>query len=698
MNIAGRPHLSTVLLAGLLAVSGQARAEAAGDAAAAEIVVSGHLGGYRIAAADATKTGTPLLDTPQSVAILSRDQLNDQAVEQLAEALRYVPGVTLAQGEGHRDQVVLRGQSSTADFFLDGLRDDAQYYRPLYNTERVEVLKGANALLFGRGGGGGIINRVSKTPVQGRTSAALAGGVDSFGAWSLAADANLPLSGSMALRVNATYEDFASHRDGYSGQFSGIAPSLGIALGERTRLVLGYEYARDDRVVDRGIPALNGAPIRGFDRTFFGSPAINRGTVDAHIARARLDHDLAEGLTLSLAGQFALYDKAYANVLPASATTTTVTLTGYASTARRSNVIGQANLVWKGETGGIRHTLLAGIEAGNQRGENARRNVLFATGSGGTAASATVPLTGTLTMPATSWTGLVSDSHSAVETVSVYLQDQIELAPFLQLVAGARYDNFRITATNRLNAVVSGRSEGLWSPRFGLILKPRENVSLYASYARSFLPQSGDQFSTLDPSYQSLAPEQFRNLELGAKWDVAPQLTLSAAAFQVDRSNTRAADPANPGLWVLTGASRVKGFEFALAGALTAHWHASFGYTWQQGEIRSTTSAAPAGRLLDKLPHHQFSAWTRYDLTDKFGLGLGLVHQSSQFASISNAVRLPGFTRIDAAAFYDLSDRLSLQLNVENLADTRYYPSAHTDNNIATGEPLNARLTARIKF
>ena len=182
-------------------------AEAAADAAEAPaIVVVGQHSGYGTGdAASATKTGTPLVDVPQSVAILSRAQLDDQAVEQLNDALRYVPGVTVNLGEGHRDQISLRGQSSTADFYLDGLRDDAQYYRPLYNTERVEVLKGANAMLFGRGGGGGVINRVSKTLDFARTSGAASGGIDSFGAWSVAGDVNQPLSGSAALRINGTF-------------------------------------------------------------------------------------------------------------------------------------------------------------------------------------------------------------------------------------------------------------------------------------------------------------------------------------------------------------------------------------------------------------------------------------------------------------------------------------------------------------
>lgn len=694
MTTACRALLTTALLSTLLPVA--AHAEEAADQA--PIIVNGQRDGYVIDSADATKTGTPLLDTPQSVAVLGREQLNDQAVEQLNEALRYVPGVTLGQGEGHRDQVILRGQSSTADFFLDGLRDDAQYYRPLYNTERVEVLKGANALLFGRGGGGGIVNRVSKTVNFDRNAGGASGGVDTFGAWSLAGDANLVLGQGLGLRLNGTYEEFANHRDDYDGHFIGLAPTLGAKLGEATTLTLAYEFDRDDRVVDRGVPSLGGLPITGYDKTFFGSPTINRGTVDAHIARARLDHELADGLTLSLAGQFASYDKYYANVLPTSATASTVTLSGYDSGTQRTNWIGQANLVWKGTTGTIRHTLLAGIEGGSQITDATRRNALFATTGGGTATTTSVPLAQSLTLPATSWSALAGNSYANVRSLSAYVQDQVELAPFLQVIAGVRYDSFDIDAFDRMTSIATTRNDGKWSPRFGLIVKPMASLSLYASYAKSFLPQSGDQFSTLATSYQSLDPEAFRNLEIGAKWDLAPTLALTAAAFQVDRTNTRVADPANPGYWLLTGSSRVKGLEASLAGTFTPQWHGTLGYTYQDGEIRSTTSAAPAGRQLDKLPHHQFSAWTRYDLTSRFGLGLGVVHQSSQFATISNAVRLPGFTRVDAAAYYDLSDRFSLQLNVENLTDERYYSSAHTDNNIAPGEPINARITARVKF
>ncbi len=687
--------VSTVLPAITMAVP--AHAELMADAAdAPAIIVYGVPDGYDIEKTrSATKTETPLIDVPQTVTVLSREQLDDQGVESLNDALRYVPGVVLGQGEGHRDQITLRGQSTTADFFLDGLRDDAQYYRSLYNIDRVEVLKGANALIFGRGGGGGVINRVSKAPEFNKTRTDFAAGLDSFGGWSLAADLDQPLGESFAARFNATYEDFANHRDGYDGHFVGVAPTLGWRLGEATRMVLGYEYADDQRVTDRGVPSFAGAPLRGYDDTFFGSPTANHSAVTAHIARARLDHDFSDALSVNLTGQYAHYDKYYGNVYARSAATaTTVELEGYNSDTIRENWIVQGNMVWKGETGGIGHQILLGFEAGDQLTDAKRSEATF-----GPAATSrtTVALAQRLTLPTVTFGASSRSSLSMVRALSAYVQDQLDLGDLIKVVLGLRYDDFRITSTNRANGFAATRSDGKWSPRAGLIIKPRENVSLYASYAKSFLPQSGDQFTVLDATTASLAPEEFRNLEAGVKWDLTERLAFTAAIFQIDRTNTRANDPVT-GLVVQTGQSRTKGFELAMVGQVTKGLQVTLGYALEDGEIVSTTTAAPAGRTLAQLPRHQFSAWGRYDFTDRLGVAIGAMRQSEQFATISNAVRLPGFTRIDAALFYKVSDTVQLQFNVENLANTDYFPSAHTDNNISTGAPLNARLGAKIRF
>ena len=669
-----------------------AAAEAEADAPA--IIVYGRPDGYDLdQTPTATKTITPLIDVPQAISVISREQLDDQGIDSLGEALRHVPGVTLGQGEGHRDQVTLRGQNSTADFFVDGIRDDAQYYRPLYNIERIEVLKGANAMIFGRGGGGGVINRVSKAPEFDRARIGLVGGVDSFGGWTTAIDLGAPLGEAIGTRFNATYEQFDNHRQGYEGHFFGLTPTLGARLGDATTLALTYEYVEDRRVTDRGVPSRGGLPLTGYDETLFGSPAINRSEVTAHLVHGRLDHAFSDSLTGNLNVQFADYDKFYANFYPNSAVSaaSTLTMAGYDSSTDRQNLIGQGNLVWQGRTGGLGHTLLLGFEAGDQSTLADRHNAVFPDG-------ATVTLAEQIVLPAVSFqTTPVSASESDVSFWSVYAQDQIDLGDHFKLVGGLRYDRFTISSINRVNAFAGERSDGKWSPRVGLIVKPQDNLSLYASYAKSFLPQSGDQFTVLDATSEALAPEAFRNLEAGLKWDITEALAFTGAVYQLDRSNTRATDPVT-GNVVLSGKSRTEGVEVSLVGRVTRGLDLSLGYALQDGEIRATTAAAPAGRKLAQLPRHQASAWARYNFATRFGLGLGLIHQSSQFATISNAVQLPAFTRIDAAAFYALTHRITLQLNVENLTDADYFPAAHTDNNISTGRPLNARATVRLKF
>ncbi|WP_421836584.1 TonB-dependent receptor [Novosphingobium sp.] len=682
--------------AGMAADAGDAGADAGDGADRRPIVVTGHIESYRSDTAASVKAPTPLLDVPQSVTVLSREQLDDQGVTQLTDALRYVPGVVLAQGEGNRDQIVLRGQNTTADFFLNGLRDDTQYYRSLYNIDHVEVLRGANALLFGRGGGGGVINRVRKAPSLSGQSLGASAAVGTFGDFALAADLNTPLSQAIGARLNGTYEEFDNHRQDFHGRFVGVNPTLAFAPSADTRIDLSYNYDDDRRTADRGVPSLAGKPLEGYRDTFFGREDTNIAAVQAHVVEARLTQQLADSLTLTVAGQYSHTDKYYANIFAGAAVnpaTNTVSLSAYNSTVLRESWIGQANLTWQGKTGPIGHTVIAGIEGGDQATDAARSEGIFP----GNKASATVALADRLDIPAITFGAPSRSTHAKVTTVSAYVQDQIELAPFLQIVAGVRYDSFKIRADNLLNSTSAGRTDHKWSPRAGVIVKPRANVSLYGSYTKSFLPQSGDQFSALDAVQATLAPEEFRNLEVGAKWDVTPALALTAAAYRLDRENSRFNDPVT-GLPQLSGKTRTRGIELSATGKILPQWQVSLGYALQDGKVRSSTTAAPAGRALALLPESQISLWTRYDVTDKLGLGLGVTHQSSAYTTISNTVTLPAWTRVDTAVFYNLTKSVSVQLNVNNLLNEQYFPTAHTDNNISTAQPRSARLSVRMGF
>ncbi|MGZ9098869.1 MAG: TonB-dependent receptor [Brevundimonas sp.] len=659
----------------------------------APILVTGESRGYvAINTVTATRTDTPLLDVPQSVTVVTREQLDDQALHSLGDVLRYVPGTTVGQGEGNRDQITLRGQNTTADFFLDGVRDDTQYFRGLYNLERVEVLKGPYALIFGRGGGGGIVNRVQKTPSTGGAFTGGRASANSFGAWDVSADVNAPISDRGALRINAVYEHLDNHRDFYEGERYAVNPYVAVDLGAGWRAGLSYEYVNDDRVVDRGVSSLAGAPLTGQNRQFFGVPGVNRTTLEANIAKLRLDGALSDNVEVSTTVLYGDYAKVYTNVFANGAATAqngTVPLAAYTDPTNRRNLLLQGNLVWDLAVGGMEHRLLFGLEYGDQDSANQRRNGVLSNSTFNLAN----PVFPTVTFPA-----LSRDTVSQVESVSAYVQDQIRLGAQFEIVVGLRYDRFDITGTDLQPSPDRpfARTDDRISPRLGLIYKPRPNVSIYGSHSQSFLPRSGDQFLTLSATQQDLEPEAFTNHEVGAKWDIRPDLNVTAAVFRLDRTNATTPDPLNPTITINVGETRTEGVEVAVAGRLRPNWQVSGGYSWQDARLQGNDAVR-----LAQTPRQQFSLWNRYDVSRRLGFGLGITHQASQFAAIrtsSSTTRLPAFTRIDAAVFYEVSDTVQLQLNVENLFDTTYFPDAHNNANISTGAPLNARLSLSTRF
>ena len=685
----------------------------ADEAPGPDIVVTGTRETYKAdRTSTATRTPTDINDIPQAISVVTEKQVDDQAMQSIADVLRYVPGAVISQGEGHRDQIILRGNSSTADFFVDGLRDDVQYYRGLYNLERVEVLKGPNAMIFGRGGGGGIVNRVTKRPGPDPFARASLS-ADNWGAGFVEADVNRPLSDAVSARLNAVYERFDNHRDYYGGHRIGLNPTLAFTRGDSTRLDLSYEYDSDERVIDRGVPsaqpgtlAAPARPLEGYDRTFFGVPGVNVSDFDAHVLRATLNHRFAGKLSFTSRLLYGDYDKLYQNAMAQTPVTIVggvpkVGMEAYRDPTHRRNLFNQNDLVWEVATGPLRHVLLAGFEWGDQKTRNERVNGFFDSGvpttSGGRRTF--VPLARRIVVPPITFrAGAGNRSIRAdADILAFYAQDQLSIGKHLDLIGGLRHDRFKLAVDDLLANKSFGRTDSLWSPRVGAVLKPTEDLSFYASYSRSFLPQSGDQFSSLDVSLAALEPEKFVNRELGAKWDIRDALSLTAAVYRLDRTNTRAVDPAT-GLTVLTGAQRSKGFELNLAGEIRPGWSVSAGYAHQDAEIRRTTTAAPAGRKVALVPRHQASLWTRYDFAPRVGAGVGVYSQSKSFTSIGNAVILPAFTRVDAAGYLKLSDRIEAQVNVENLLGSDYFSSAFNDNNIMPGAPRTARLTLRFGF
>ena len=656
----------------------------------------------------ATKTDTALIDTPQSISILTKDLLDDTATTSIGDAVRYIPGVGTAQGEGNRDTVVLRGNSSTGDYFVDGLRDDVQYYRDFYNIERLEALKGPNGMIFGRGGPGGVINRATKQAVLDGKSfyevSALAGSWDQYRS---TFDFNQSLGTTTALRLTAVYEDSDSFRDDVYIRRQGINPTFGWALTEQTTLRVGFEYFNDERIADRGIPSFNGKPFETDESTFFGDPDRSPTYTYVRAFNASLDHVFDSGATLRNATRYASYDKFYQNVFPGAVNGagTTVAISAYNQATDRENLLNQTDVVFDFETGPLQHTLLTGLELGRQETDNLRL-----TGSStpvGITALGSVPVanpryTGPLFFNASATD---ANNHSVAENIAVYLQDQIQLLPKLQLIAGVRFDHFEVDLLNNVTGTTLKSTDDLVSPRVGLVFKPVENLALYASYTLSYVPRAGEQLASLSATNSALDPEEFENFEVGAKWDVNSRLSFSAAAYQLDRSNQAITDPTAglpggppAGTLILVDGQRVQGIELGATGRITDQWSIIGGYAYQDGETQEDNGAILAGTRIQQLPRNSFSLWNRYDFTSAWGVGLGVIYRDEIFAAADNLVTLPSFVRFDAALFYRFNDHLRAQLNIENLLEKDYYATAHNNNNITPGSPLAVRLGITARF
>jgi catecholate siderophore receptor len=642
-----------------------------------------------------TKTLTPLRDVPQSITVVTREQIKDQQMLSISDVVRYVPGITAHQGENNRDQIIFRGNSSSADFFLNGVRDDVQYYRDLYNLDRVEVLRGPNAMIFGRGGGGGVINRVTKeagfTPL--REISLLAG---SFNNKRASMDFDQPFNDRVAFRANGVYENSKSFRNRVDLERYGINPTLTFAATKQTKFTFSYERFVDTRVADRGISSFQGRPLDIDISTFFGNPDDSHVRAHVNLGTATVEH-LASKWTIRNRTQFGDYDRIYQNYVPGvvSADKTQVTLTAYNNATRRLNVFNQTDVTYAAKTGRIRHTLLGGAEFGIQLTDNFRNTGFFNNATTSVSAPLANP---TINIPVTFRQNATdADNHLKTNIAATYVQDQVEFSQYFQAVAGVRFDRFDLQYFNNRNGDLLSRVDGLVSPRAGIIFKPIAQVSVYGNYSVSYLPSSGDQFSSLTTITQQVKPEKFNNYEAGVKWDVNRFLALTTAVFRLDRTNTRSIDPNDPTRIVQTGSQRTNGFEFGLSGSVTRDWRIAGGYAYQDAFVTSATATARAGAIVGQTPHHNFSLWNNYQILSRLGVGLGVIHRSDMFATIDNTITLPAYTRADVAVFFSITERIRLQANVENLFDKKYFVNADSNTNISPGYPRTIRvgLTAR---
>lgn len=654
-------------------------------------------GGYLTeAVSSATRTFTPLRDVPQSIAVVTAEQIRDQSLQSIADVVAYVPGIASHQGENNRDQLVIRGNSTSADFFLNGVRDDVQYYRDLYNVERMEAIKGPNAMIFGRGGGGGVINRITKEAGFSKLGEiTLQGG--SFRNRRVTGDFNQPLSSKLAFRINALYENSGSFRQSVDLERYGINPTLTIAPDSLTKITIGYEHFHDGRTADRGIPSFRGLPADTPISTFFGNPDDSHVRANVNLVSGLIDRQIGR-FNFRNRTMFGDYDRFYQNYVPGAVTADKlrVSISSYNNATKRRNLFNQSDLVFGVSTGKIRHTLLAGAEFGRQSTDNLRNTGFF----NNAATSALVAYENpTINIPVIFRPSATdANNHLRTNVAASYVQDQIELSKYVQVVAGLRFDYFDLQFQNNRTGDELRRIDRLLSPRAGVVFKPVTPLSIYANYSVAYLPSSGDQFSSLTTITQQVKPEKFNNYEVGIKWDIYQYLSFTAALYRQNRLNTRATDPTDPTRILQTGSQRTNGFELGLNGNVTRSWRIAGGYAYQDAFITSATTAAVAGKQVAQVPRHTFSLWNNYQIMRRLGMGLGIIHRTDSYAAVDNTVILPGYIRADVALFYSITEKWRVQGNLENLFNTHYYVNADGNNNISPGRPRGARFGLIARF
>jgi catecholate siderophore receptor len=507
-----------------------------------------------------------------------------------------------------------------------------------------------------------------------------------------AGDAVGPLAG----RVNAMYQNSGMFRQGVRLRRYGVNPTAGAMLGG-AMITAGYEYFDDYRTADRGIPSFRGAPAPAPLATFFGQPDSSYSDVLAHSGSLLLQRAIGS-VSFRNQTRAAYYDKFYQNVFPGAvdSTGTRVTLSGYNNGTRRHNLFNQTEAVLHTATGGVSHELLTGAEFGRQVSENIRNTAYF----NGSSTTITAPFVEPTIASSVAFRPSASDADNLVTayTSSIYVQDQAALGERVMVIAGVRGERFDLRYHNNRDGANLSRVDHMMSPRAGVVFKAAPSLSFYGTYSVSHVPSSGDQFSSLNATTETLEPEAIANREAGVKWDVSPRLALTAAAYRLRRTNTTARDPNDPSKTVQTGSQQSSGTELSALGSITNRWQLALALTSQRARIVSATTAARAGATVALVPQTIVSAWNKYETRAGWGAGLGVVHQSRVYAAIDNTVTLPAFTHIDGALFLRPILGTRPQVNVENIFNSRYFSTANGNNNISPGAPRTIRVGLDTRF
>jgi catecholate siderophore receptor len=649
-------------------------------------------------AQSATKIDAPLRDVPQTINVVSETVIRDQHATSLQDVMKNVPGVGMSHGDGQRDQVSIRGFSAIADQFVDGFRDDALYFRDLSNIERVEVVKGPAAVLYGRGSSGGLINRVTKKPGIDFNELAL-----SYGSWEdVRGEVDVARGGDIvSWRITGAAQDADSYRDQQFLERKAVAPSVNFHLGDNDTLLLQADYLKDKRVTDFGVPAYRGRPVNVPASTYYG--AANAHDVDyseAEVYSGAVNYTHRFSDTLSLRNGLRYYDYLLDrnNTLPTgpvNETALTVQLNRSQVARDEHGWFNQTELTQTLTLAGQPHELLYGIEVGRQDKDQLARSL-----NNVAVVSLFDPVLPTLPLAIAS--APTTDNTGTMKTSAAYVQDLATLGTQWKALVGIRYDRFDQETQQHLAGQRDlARVDKAWSPRLGLVWQPDEMQSYYVSWSRSFQP-SGEAFAVTTAN-ADIEPEKTQNLEIGTKLDLLEgNVSITGALFRLERDHIKSTDPITARL-IPIGVQRTDGLELTLAGDLGGGWRMLAGYAYLDAKVIDSIAVDAGqgveGKRATITPEHSANIWLTKELTASFGVGAGANYVDDRFANPGNTVTLPAYTTVDAMAWYRIS-AIELQLNVRNVFDRDHIVAGHgTNANLnLPGAPLNATLTVRYSF
>ncbi|MGV2454008.1 TonB-dependent receptor [Acinetobacter seifertii] len=702
-----------------------------------------------------SKLVAPLLDTPKSVSILSQKLIKDSNSNTLLEALRYEPGITLGAGEGgtpFTDMPYIRGYSAQSSVYVDGVRNSTSQNRDMFAIEQVEVIKGSSSALGGGGSVGGSINLIPKVAHEGNVyQGSVQGGTDNYRHIQL--DANKDFGNGVAGRVVVMghENEKAGSNNGAEYARAGIASSLAFGLDTATRGTLSYYYLRSNDEPDAGIPFLpvGGKPIDVKQGTYYGWKARDFDKRENHIGTFKLEQDLADDLTLS---NTMSYTKSKSDYIYTNADDSKGNVTQNGTISRRalSRIVDtdgysdQLALKGKFNTGALKHSFNTGAEWSYQQSNQGVYTFTDASGTTSTVHNTSCPVSNALsngwcTSVNNPMNGAFTDTLGTIKnqyttrsrTVSLYALDSIEFNPQWLLNLGVRWDKFETERKYNKNiyktvggtngnysndiSIAAGQKfendSDYFSYQAGLVYKPTENGSIYASFATSANPVGVDQgdgadaLSTSSQQANDLSPEKARTFEVGTKWDLFNnRANLTAAIFRTEKQNTRIAIDANT--TTNAGESKVDGFEVGFNGKVTDKWEVSAGYSYLDSELTKAAynAVAQEGKPLPFVAKNSATLWSTYRVLPKLTLGAGAEYRDKVFTNTNTGTTmledkyLPTYTIYNAMAKYDVNKNVNLQLNINNISDKRYFTSAHPAHYAFEGNGRNAVLAINFKY